>query len=464
MATVAEQLAARALAPLSQADADALRALTLTNIAAGVGERGALADLLPALPLDARRPADAAYLFAAQLHARTQDDFHPEGRVHVGAIVLAAVLALAEEDTGQGRGLPALAGDADAHKRTLPELARLTRGEEADAHARTLPALAAGYRVLCTVARSYSVQAQRRGLRPSGVFGPFGAAAAAAVMLGLDPTQTANAIALSAAACGGHNQAWIASSDEWFCEVGAAARAGVEAALFTRAGVRAAPDAIEGKAGWAAALFDEPGAAGLTETLAEHSEEQERELSPQAVAVKPYPVSGIAQVPTGLACALHDDAAGDPIADVRVSVSPIEHAYPGSGNRGPFASRASALMSIAFCVACGLADGTVRLARLERPGAPDLAELLSRVSVVPDPALPENEARVALRTAGGRELSRSGRAADVLFPPWARISADGEELARRSEAAAESVARARDALSAPAPSATELRRLLEVGT
>jgi 2-methylcitrate dehydratase PrpD len=424
MAMLAERLAARALTPLGAADADALRTLTLTNVAAGAGERGTLAELLPRLPLDASRPADAAYLLAAQLHARTQDDFHPEGRVHVGAIVLAATLALAREP---------------------------------GAEERMLAALAAGYRVLCTVAEAYSAEAQRRGLRPSGVFGPFGAAASAAVALGLDEAQTANAIALAAAACGGHNQAWIAGSDEWFCEVGAASRAGVEAALFTRAGVRAAPDAIEGRAGWAAALLDEPRAATLTARLDAH------ELGPRVVAVKPYPVSGIAQVPTGLACALHDELDGQPAAEVRVFVSPIEHAYPGSSNPGPFASRASALMSIAFCVACGLADGTVRLARLDDPDAPDLAEQLARIVVEPDPALPENEARVELRSASGREAARAGRAADVLFPSWAQLSADGDELARRSEVAASVVLAARDELSSPAPRATELRRLLEVG-
>jgi 2-methylcitrate dehydratase PrpD len=418
---IAELLAARAHLPLEARDADALRTLTLTNIAAGVGELGAVTELLRALPLDVTtRRTDAAFLLAAQLHARTQDDFYPEGRVHVGAITLAVTLALAER-----------------------------------VQDRTLECLAAGYRVLCAVAEAHSAEAQRRGMRPSGVFGPFGAAACAAIALGLDQAQTANAIALAAAACAGHNQAWIAGSDEWLLEVGAAARAGLEAALFTRAGARAASDAFEGRYGWASALFDEPGAMTLASSL------EASVLGPQVVAIKPYPVSGIAQVPTSLACALHDEVAGEPIEDIRVHISPIEHAYPGSANRGPFVSRSSALMSVAFCVACGISDGAVRLERLEHPGTPDLAGLLDRVRVEPDEAIPENEARVEVRFASGKEEQRAGRASEILFPPWAELCADGDGLARRSEADPRLVTTVRAELAKPAPRATELRRLLE---
>jgi 2-methylcitrate dehydratase PrpD len=419
MTSMAERLAERARGRADTEEADALRALTATNIAAAVGDRGSMAALTDALPLDATRsPADAAFLFAARLHARTQDDFYPEGRVHVGAIVLAATLALAEA-----------------------------------AEDRTLDCLAAGYRTMCDVASVYSAQAQQAGLRPSGVFGPFGAAAAAATALSLSPAETANAIALAGAACGGHNQAWIASTDEWLLEVGAAARAGVEAALFTRAGARAAPDAIEGRAGWAAALFGDPGASALA------GRPDGPAVDARIVAVKPYPVSGIAQVATDLACGLHDEIGSARPTAVRVRMSPIESAYPGSAGTGPFTSRSGALMSVVFCVACGLLDGTVRLDRLENPGADELSALLGVIEMVPDPELAENESAVEADVGGGT-LVRTGRAADLLFPPWSRASAEADAIARRSEADPDVVAQAISELRRDAPRAPKLGRML----
>lgn len=411
---IAATLAERALAPVSDADADALRTLTLTNVAAGIGDRGEIDAVVAALPLDSNRtPSEAAFLHAARLHARTQDDFYPEGRVHVGAIALAATAALSDRADG-----------------------------------RTLDCLAAGYRVMCAVAGVHSADAQRRGLRPSGVFGPFGAAASAAVALGLDEAATTNAIALAAAAFSGHNQAWVSGTDEWILEVGAAARAGVEAALFTEAGVTASPEAIEGRAGWAAALFGEAGAERLAAAL------EGEPLGPSVVATKPHPVSGIAQVPTQLACDV-GKRARDP-ERVVVRVSPIEHNYPGSANRGPFRSRSDALMSIAFCVACGLLDGAVPLRRLEDPNAEDVRALIERISVEPDADLEENEAVVE---AGG--VRAHGRAQEILFPSWPDMSADGDALARRSEADPGAVRAARDELSRDAPEAGTLRRILE---
>lgn len=418
-AGLAGLLAERALAPLTDDEARQLRTLSLTNVAAAVGDRGAIGRTIAAFPLDLDRAADAAFVLAARMHARTQDDFYPEGRVHVGAIVLAATLALADAT-----------GDA------------------------VLPALAAGYRVMCDTSGAYSTAAQTRGLRPSGVFGPMGAAAAAAVALGFDAAGTAGAIALAAAACGGHNQAWISSTDEWILEVGAAARAGVEAALFLRAGARASAEAFEGRAGWGAAFFGEPGAPRLAEQLAGPP------ATASLVAVKPYPVSGIAQVPTDLACRAHEELAGREAIAVRVAMSPIEFAYPGSANTGPFTSRSGALMSVAFCVACGLLDGAVPLGRLERPDSDDLTSLLARVTVAPDEALEENVATLEVDTADGATVRLRGAAAELLFPSWTAAVAEVDNVARRSEADPDLVTATAVELGRERPQAKVLRDLL----
>jgi 2-methylcitrate dehydratase PrpD len=418
--SIAERLAERSSEEVGPHEEDLLRTLTLTNIAAGIGELGPSGDLIRRLPFNAdARPADAGFVFAAQLHARTQDDFLPEGKVHVGAIVLSATLALAEE-----------VGD------------------------RTLECLAAGYRVMCDVAPVYAALAQRSGLRPSGVFGPFGAAAAAAKALSLSPEETANAIALAAAACGGHNQAWISSSDEWLFEVGAATRAGVEAALFTRSGARAAPDAFEGNAGWAAALFNDPGASPLAVRVAGEP------AAVGSVAIKPYPVSGIAQVATDLACGLHSEFHSGQPTSVRVRISPSDLAYPGSSNTGPFVSRSAALMSVAFCVASGLLDGVVRLDRLDNPGAEELTTILDMIDVEAAPDLTENEARVELDVRGATTLVRRGGPEQVLHPTWKALASEVKGLARRSEASLELLESALSELQRDRPGAVGLRTVL----
>jgi 2-methylcitrate dehydratase PrpD len=413
--TLSSQLAARAVAPVTDDAKDRLRALTLTNVAAAMGELGRAGEVLERLPLDERNPGSSAFLHAARLHARTQDDFHPAGRVHVGAVTLAVALALAD-----------------------------VVGE------RLLDCLAAGYETMCAVATVYSPDAQRRGYRPTGVFGPIGAAAAAGVALGLDADGIANAIGLAAARSGGTMQSWVSGTDEWMLEVGSAARAGVEAALFTQAGAVAAPDAFEGRAGWARAFFGDERAELLAGEL---------DLSRSyigEVAIKPYPVSGIAQIPTDLGRLAHDDLAGKAVESAVIRLSEREAAYPGSANTGPFRSRSDALMSVAFCVACTLTDGTVRLARLERPN--ELSTVTSAIRVQADSGLEESQAVLALAAGGADREYAAGDA--VLFEPWAAMVGDSGIVARRSEADPARVARAAQQLQAHRPDGRELVALV----
>lgn len=417
--TLTEALAARMRVEPGPAEGDSLRTLTLCNLAAAAGELGRVADLLGAIHMDPNRGApEAAFVNAMALHARTQDDFYPAGRVHVGAVTLAVALALRDE-----------VGD------------------------RLLRALAAGYEVLCLASAAYSASAQSRGLRPTGVFGPLGAAATAAVALDLDDQQAADAIGFAATLAGGTNAAWAAGSDEWVFEAGAAARLGIEAALFARAGVRAAPDAIEGSAGWAEAFFDDPGAAKL-----------EAELTVPGsriggVAIKPYPVSGIAQVPTWLGEVAHREHADRGVEEATIRISPAEASYPGTVNRGPFRSRSDALMSVAFCVACARRFGGVSLAQLESPNEPELLAACGAVRLQPDESLAENEA--VLELADGHALRGSG--AELLFPGWEQI--EPEAIARRSEAPGTVVADFHVELGRERPDAARLAvlGLAEVG-
>lgn len=420
-AGLARELAQRALAPLSGEDADRLRMLTATNVLAAAGELGRAGALIDALPMDSGRSAsEAAFLGTMALHARTQDDFYPEGRVHVGAITLAATLALAD-----------------------------AAGE------RLLACLAAGYEAMCRTATAYSSLAQASGLRPSGAFGPIGAAASAAVALELDPDGVANAIALAAALCGGTNQAWLSGTDEWLFVVAGAARTGVEAALATAAGVQASPHAFEGRAGWVSAYFGDVELDPLARAISA------TDPSIGVVACKPYPVSGIAELPTELACRAHAELGPRRYRSIEVFLAPAETRYPGSLNHGPLKSRSDALMSVPFVVAASLLDGAPRLDVLERP-----SELSGRgvepaeVKVSPDDSLAESEARLELLDESGERWSAHIEGHEILFPSFAELSAEAQALARRSEAAEEIAAATLAELSKATPDARAVRGVL----
>ena len=317
-----------------------------------------------------------------------------------------------------------------------------------------LDRLAAGYDAMGVVAAAYSSAAQAAGQRPSGMFGPFGAAAAAAAALGLDRDRSVDALALAATMTGGTTQAWLSGTSEWLLEAGWAARAGVDAALLAEAGASGSREAFEGRSGWCRAFYGDAGG----EKLAAAVDSAGSRIA--EVAAKPYPVSGIAQVPTHLACEAHRQLGGAIPRTIEVRLAPAEVAYPGSKNTGPFQGRPDALMSVAYCVACGLHDGAVKLDRLERAAAGDLDETVARVRLVGDDALEEGHAIVKVDAADG-QLELEARDGDVLFPGWDELSDGAAALARRSECDAASVADYVRALGADRPDARGRERDLE---
>lgn len=400
----AGMLAERAVEAARDPALDDLRTRTLWNLAAYRGRQ----DLTgPVETVHGFGSAGSwAYVVGAAMHARTQDDFYPLGRVHVGATVLPSVLAV---------------GAADV-----------------------FPALAAGYEVVCLVSGCYGAEAQARGLRPSGVFGALGAATGAAVAMGAGVDEVASAISLAAALSGGTNQAWADGSEEWMLQVGQACRSGVEAAQLAAAGMHAAPRAIQGANGWSRVFFGDAGA----ERLAGHVESSRPVVAD--VAIKPYPVSGIAQVPTELAVRAHRNGLGGP-APVVLTVNPGELAYPGSANVGPFRSRSDSLMSLVRCVAQGLTFGTVDFESLaSAPGAEEQT-WIDQITVVPDEALCDGEARLAI----GSDSEISASAHEVLHPTWAASLAEASAIALATESSPTEVGRFASVLS-ERPSAADI--------
>lgn len=376
-------------------DSDHLRTRLLCNLSAALGRNQETAAIRTAMASDSG-PGSASFQMAAAMHARTQDDFYPMGRVHVGTVVIPAVLAIG--------------------------------------HGELLPSVAAGYEILTAVSEAYSEMAQRRGYRPTGIFGPIGAACAAGIAGGLDDADLASALALASTMAGGTNQSWIDGTDEWLVEVASATRAGVDAVRLASAGVRGAPRAFDGSAGWSAAFFDDDGAHAL------HAALDRRIRRTSAVAVKLYPISGIAQVPAHLAAELGNDTSRLLPERLQVHMNPRELAYPGTRNHGPFSGRADSLMSVARCVALSYLHGTVPYESLLQGPDEDEGALLDILELIADPELEETE--VFLCAKIGREMNeKRGHGDEILYPVWQDMRGEAVKIARRSDAPEETVSK-----------------------
>jgi 2-methylcitrate dehydratase PrpD len=322
----------------------------------------------------ARVPAEqAAFANAVLGHARAQDDTHFAAKCHAGSAVIPAVLAVAQREGAGG--------------------------------AAVIPALVAGYEVATALGEQLAAATTARGFRPSGVFGPIGAAAACASLLGLDAAQAAHAIAIATSLSAGLSQTWIDGSSEYRWQLGAAARNGILAADLARHGAIGADHPLSGAAGLAQAFAGvrrwDPGDLELGERW--------RILD---VIYKPYPVCNITQSAVAVAAriaARHDLAAEDVVA-VRCFLNPADRLYPGTLNAGPFTGVGATLMSAQFCVAMALRDRTARFAALAEFDDPALLRLVAHIAVEPDPELPVLAARVEVRTTDGTLLS------DELIP------------------------------------------------
>ena len=111
------------------------------------------------------RAADAALVNGVAAHGFELDDYH-NAKLHAGAVVIPAALAMAEKLDASGE--------------------------------RLVTAIAAGYEVMIRSSLAMNPSATRlRGWHITGICGPFGAAAASAVLLGLNDEQTAWALGLA---------------------------------------------------------------------------------------------------------------------------------------------------------------------------------------------------------------------------------------------------------------------------
>jgi 2-methylcitrate dehydratase PrpD len=306
-------------------------------------------------------PLGAAFINAIAGNLLDYDDTHLRTVIHPSAPVAPATLALAEQ-----RGL---SGAAMLHAFIL------------------------GAEVECRIGNAVSPGHYARGWHITSTCGVFGAAAAAAKLLGLNATQTWHALGIAASQSAGIIENLPSAAKN--VSVGNAARNGLFAALLAEQGYTAAPAAIEGALGWARAMGDEPAVAEVTDDLGEHWELLSN-------TYKPYPCGIVMHSVIDACLELRRQIAPEDIAEIVISG---EQLLLDRGDRRVTNER-DARVSIHHCAAVAFLLGAAGLREFaeETVHDPAVVALRARTTARLDSGSPRGAATASVRTHDGRHL------------------------------------------------------------
>lgn len=318
---------------------------------------------------------DAAFHNAALMHARTQDDFHPHGNLHIAAVVLPALLAEGELTA------------ADAKRTGAP----VNLSGEA-----FLDALTAGYACACGLSRRYSALNTPRGLRSTSLYGGMGAAVAVARLRGQDARGLGNTLGLASQSGFGTTQCWRDGSDEYQMHVANGASQALLCANLTDGGVAAGEHALDGPSGFYPAML------GVAPDFDEISGDFEPNAAIVETVLKRYPVSGICQPVVRLSERLAPGLAGRSIASVLIEMNAFEMNYPGTLNAGPvYKSFSDRLMSARFCAGSVLEAGRFDFDAFLRPPSGTLSSMMAATDVRAGEDLGTLSCRITVTTWDG---------------------------------------------------------------
>jgi len=321
----------------------------------------------------------AALINGAAAHTVEVDDIFREGIYHPGAPTIAAALAVAQSRRASGEAF--------------------------------LRAVIVGYEISTRIAAAMG-RAHYKYWHNTGTIGCFGAASAAAELLGLDRKRFAHALATVATFSAGLQQAFRTDSMSKPMHAGRAAEAGVTAALAAAEGVTGSLDIMEGEAGYGRAMgYGDAGGPDWERALATLGED----FHITQMTFKNHACCGhaFAAIDGALALKAQMGLAASEIA--RVRVGGYRATLEVAGIAEP-ATAAEARFSTPYLVATALTHGSVRLAAFEPARLEDAAtrSLMRHVEVMLDPGI--DAAFPAQRAARVAIESRDGRRGEHLQP------------------------------------------------
>ena len=290
--------------------------------------------------------ANAALVNGAMAHALDYDDITQITKTHPTAVLLPAVLAVAEETGASGREM--------------------------------LLGYMTGFEVACAVGEALSeAYYDDLGWHPTGPLGAIGASAAASRIMALDQEQTAMAISLAASQASGLRQNFGTMTKPF--HAGDAARAGVVSAKLVRDGFTASQDALEGRFGFIRAFS---GGQGFNDEQVVENLGNKCYLVESGIEIKKYPCCGSAHLALDATFDLLTQGAIDPEAvdriEVMVDFDPprsLIHSRPVSSLEGKF--------SMQYCLAAALLDRRVGLQSFtdELVMRPEAQSLIPRIDM-----------------------------------------------------------------------------------
>lgn len=296
-------------------------------------------------------PSAAALLAGAAAHSLDFDDTHARTLLHPGAPVVPAALAAAQI--------------AEASTRDV------------------LVGMVAGYEVMIRVAAGVNPMAHsERGHHLTATTGVFGAVAAAGSVLGLDPGQMAHAFGTALSETAGTGQFAVNGAWTKRYHVGAAAAAGLNAAVLAAHGYTGAAQAFEGKEGFFNVYSPDPKPEQAVAGLG-------RDWEILQSGIKPYPCCRGIHAPLDAVFALlgAHEVAPDQIETVRVGMA-ARSVYvvgaPQERRRNP-KNVVDCQFSTHLCVATALVTGELGWDSYE-PAlvSPEIHALMQRIEVAED--------------------------------------------------------------------------------
>ena len=311
---------------------------------AGGGPASIWGDGAPSL-----RPSDAALVNGVAAHAFELDDYH-QTKLHPGAVVVPAALAV---------------------------------GERRDASAdELLVAIAVGYEVMIRTAAALGPAAAKgRGWHITGITGTFGAAAAAAQLMRLDPARTAWALGLAGTQSSGLFAFNADGAMSKRFHAGHAARSGVAAAELAEAGLTGPTQIYQAEDGGFLWAFSDAG----SETPLRDGLGQVWRL--ETTAFKPYAACGSTHAYIDAALQLR--AKFGPPDDRRVRLGLCKLVAVQCGFDYHPGTALNAQMSVRYCVAAALLFGQLLPSEFtpERLADAPTVHLAGRIELTHDPAL-----------------------------------------------------------------------------
>jgi 2-methylcitrate dehydratase PrpD len=309
----------------------------------------------------------AAFVNGMHAAALDYDSVYERGSVHPDIVTVPAAWAIAEQVGASGRAF--------------------------------LTAVVVGNEIAC---RLGAANLENRGWFYTSAHGVFGAAAAAAKLLGLDADGIANALGLALSRAGGSQQALIEKSLAKRAQSGFAAEAGVFSAQLAAAGVSGPREAIEGKFGYHA-LYG----SGNCDVLIDGIGTQYESL---ATAIKKYPSCTANHVPIDLLieCAKSKDLSPNDIDSIEIQLSPFADQLVGATFDPSSNPQVAAQFSIHYSAASALLRRRLGIAEIQDAAVfdPAVEQFISKVAVTIENSNTGKfaPAGVRIHTAGGKVL------------------------------------------------------------